>query len=52
MPDLSKYRKTVTAVVGAVLILAAQFAPGEYASQITVALSLLTALGVYNVPNA
>ena len=52
MPDLSKYRKAVTAVVGAVLILAAAFAPGKYDEWIQVAIGLLTAIGVYEVPNA
>ena len=52
LPDLSKYRKTVTAVVGAALILAASFFPGRYNDQIQVVIAVLTALGVYQVPNA
>lgn len=51
MVDLKKYSKTITAVVGAVLILISAFAPGKYDSEIATVLAVLTALGVYAVPN-
>lgn len=50
--DLSRYRKGVTAVVGATLIIVAAFAaPGKYDALIQTVLAVLTALGVYAVPN-
>lgn len=52
MLDLSRYRKAVTAVVGAALILVSAFAPGRYDSEIATVLAVLTAVGVYAVPNA
>lgn len=52
MPDLSKYRKLVTALVGFALVAANAFFPGEYQAQISAVISLLTAIGVYAVPNA
>lgn len=51
MADLSQYRKGVTAVVGAVLIILSAFFPGRYDSIVQSALAVLTALGVYAIPN-
>lgn len=50
--DLKRYSKAITAVVGAALILVNAFFPGQYDEQIAVVLAVLTALGVYLVPNA
>lgn len=52
MPDLSKYRKTVTAAIGLALVLLAQYAPGQWQPQIQAVLSVATAVGIYAVPNA
>lgn len=51
MPDLSRYAKFVTAVIGAALVLAAAFAPGKYDEVLQVIVAIATALGVYAVPN-
>lgn len=51
MPDLSKYAKFVTAVIGAALIITTTFFPGRYDNAIAVVIAVATALGVYAVPN-
>lgn len=48
---LSRYRKAVTAVVGAALIIVAQFLPDTDPAVISTVLAVLTALGVYGVAN-
>lgn len=52
LPDLSKYAKFVTAIIGAALVIAAAFAPGKYDGVLQVVVAVATALGVYAVPNA
>lgn len=51
MPDLSRYRKGITAAVGFALVALNAFFPGKYDEQIAAAISLLTAIGVYAIPN-
>lgn len=51
MIDLSRYRKAVTALIGAALILASAFAPGKYDEILQTVIAVATALGVYAVPN-
>lgn len=50
MPDLSKYRKAITAVLGAAAILVSAFFP-EYQPQLASVIAIATALGVYVVSN-
>jgi hypothetical protein len=50
MPDLSKYRKFAVALVGVAAVLVAQLFP-QYTEELAVVVSILTALGVYAVPN-
>lgn len=50
MSVLTKYRKTIVAVVGAVvLVLSLQYGPDNAITQAVIALA--TALGVYATPN-
>lgn len=51
MPDLSKYRKLVTAIIGGVLAIAAAFAPGKYDTALQALVLIATAIGVYGVTN-
>jgi hypothetical protein len=46
---LSRYRKTITALAGAAVIVATTYLGLEHASTIA---AVLTVLGVYTVPNA
>ena len=51
MPDLSRYAKFVTALIGAAALILTTFFPGRYDDGIAVVIALATALGVYLVPN-
>lgn len=50
MPDLSKYRKAITAVLGAAAIIVSAFFP-DYQPQLAAVIAVATALGVYAVSN-
>lgn len=53
MIDLSRYRKAVTAVVGATLIIVAAFFEGneDLEKVVQTVLAILTAVGVYGISN-
>lgn len=52
MPDLSPYRKAVTAILGfALTLLAAGVLPEEWSPWVQAVIAAATALGVYQVPN-
>ena len=51
MIDLGKYRKTVVAIVGAVMVSLTLLLPAQYKPILTPIAAVLTALGVYGVPN-
>jgi len=51
MPDLTPYRKLVTALVGAAVLICVQLGWDDANDVIVTLVPLLTALGVYAVPN-
>ncbi len=53
MPDLSRYRKFVAALIGSAAVLLTIWAPGnaQLHSVLATVVSVATALGVYAVPN-
>lgn len=54
MPDLSRYRKGVTAFIGVLFAAAALYFPGDpdVAKALTMIVTIATAVGVVEVPNA
>lgn len=49
--QFKKYSKGITAAVGAIIVIINAFYGSKYDEQIAAVVSVLTALGVYLVPN-